>query len=300
MALAAPVAARADLPILAIPWTRALPPRPGVPAPAHPAAPCSPAAPSCVDAVVSRMIRAWRPLDQACDHRAVFALTYLITTQGFRRYLSDVRGSQFFADEPWIIELDRTFADLYFSAVSRYRTGTAPPAWRIAFDAAGSGRTNGVQDLFLGMNAHIQRDLPVALAAAGLVDGRGVSHKGDHDRVNAILTAVLDPIEAELVRRYDPLFGTADVSPIPADEQAALEMLKAWREGAWRNAERLALARTRAARARVMAQIEAASQAWALLIQAPDFSWYRASRDAYCRRNDRNRPPGGTRNANSA
>lgn len=290
-----PLVARADHPLGNIPWPNLLPPRPGVSAPADPLEPCDPAAPSCVDGVIRRMIRAWTPLDRSCDHRAVFALTYLITTQGFREFLSDRRGSAFFADEPAIIQLDRAFADLYFDAVARYGAGTAPPAWRIAFDAARSGRTNAVQDIFLGMNAHIQRDLPVALSGVGLVDEHGASRKPDHDRVNDILASVLDGIEDELAARYDPLISLADAKPSPADEEGALEMLKSWREGAWRNAERLATATTDAERATIMTQIETVSEAWARLISAPDFSWYAPTRDAYCFQRNASRPPGGTR-----
>ncbi len=300
LAIVVPATASADHPFGNIPWPNRLPSRPGVSGPADPSTPCSPAAPSCVDGVIRQMIRVWRPLDDVCDHRAVFALTYLMTTQGFRRYLSDVRGSPFFADEPAVIQLDRTFANLYFDAVSRYRSGSAPPAWRIAFDAARSGRTNAVQDIFLGMNAHIQRDLPVALSSVGLVDAHGVSRKPDHDRVNDILSAVLDDIENELAARYDPMIRLADASPSPADEEGALETLKSWREGAWRNAERLALARSDAERASVMAQIEAVSTAWARIIEAADFSWYAPTRDAYCLKRSLSRPPGGTKNANSA
>jgi uncharacterized protein DUF5995 len=295
VALAAPLAARADHPLGNIPWPNLLPPRSGVTSPASPLQPCAPATPECVDGVIQQMTEAWTPLDDACDHRAVFALTYLITTQGFRDYLSDRRDPAFFAEEPAVIQLDRAFATLYFDAVAQYGAGDAPPAWRIAFDAARSGRTNAVQDVFLGMNAHIQRDLPVALAGVGLVDADGASRKPDHDRVDEILSAVLDGIEDELADRYDPMISLADASPSPADEEGALETLKAWREEAWRNAERLALAKTDAQRANVMAQIETVSETWAHVIAAADFSWYSPTRDAYCFQRKASRPPGGTK-----
>jgi hypothetical protein len=296
----APVVATADHPLGNIPWPNLLPPMPGVAAPAHPAEPCHPAKPRCVDGVIDDMVRAWEPQDASCDHRAVFALTYLITTQGFRGYLSDVRGSAFFEDEPGIIQLDRTFANLYFAAVEQYIDGQAPPAWRIAFQAADSGRSNAIQDLFLGMNAHIQRDLPVALAAVGLVDETGASRRADHNRVNEILSAVLDDIEDEVAARYDSMISLFDASPSPVDEEGALEVLKSWREGAWRNAERLTLAKSDAERAVVMQQIEAYAETWARIISAADFSFDSARRDAYCGQRNASRPPGGTKNANSA
>jgi hypothetical protein len=299
VALTAPLGASADHPLGNIPWPDLLPPLPGVPAPSHPAEPCGPAPqPSCVDGVIADMVAGWEPLDHACDERAVFALTYLITTEAFRTFLSDAPNGPFFADEAAIIQLDREFADLYFAAFEGYGTGTAPPAWRIAFDAATQNRTNAVQDVFLGMNAHIQRDLPVALAAVGLVDTAGRSRKPDHDRVNQILSGVLDEIEDEIARRYDSSISFFDASPSPVDEVGSLELLKSWRELAWRNAERLTLARTATERAVVMAQIEAYSQLWATLIAAPDSSFYSATRTAYCEERLA-RPPGGTMNANA-
>jgi hypothetical protein len=262
-----------------IPWTTLLPPRPGVPPPAEPAIPCGEQpTPQCVDQVIADMVAGWEPLDADCDARAVFALTYLLTTEAFRATL----GTGFFDDESAIINLDRVFANLYFSAYEGYASGTAPPAWTIAFDKATGLQTNAVQDVFLGMNAHINRDLPVALAAVGLVRADGSSRKPDHDAVNEILSDVLDHIQDELARLYDPMFSLSDASPSPIDEMGSLEVLKSWREGAWRNAERLALARSDAERDAVMAQIEAYSTAWARIISAMDFSWYAPRRFAYC------------------
>ncbi|MGH2785625.1 MAG: DUF5995 family protein [Actinomycetota bacterium] len=278
LVLTVPGAAGADHPLGNVPWSTLLPPR-EVAGPAVPAQPCGAQPTSaCVDGVIADMVENFEPLDTACDPRAVFALTYLLTTEAFRETLD----TGFFADQDAIIQLDRVFADLFFAATDAYETGDAPPAWTIAFDAATAGRTNAVQDLFLGMNAHIQRDLPVALAAVGLVAPDGSSRKPDHDAVNEILAGVLDYIEGEVGRLYDPLVTFADASPSPVDEMGALEMLKLWREGAWRNAERLTLARTDAERASVMKQIETYATVWAQLIAAADFGWYSARRSAYC------------------
>lgn len=279
VALVAPIPAGADHPLGNVPWSTLLPPRPGAPAAASPAIPCGAEPTSgCVDDVIAEMILNWEPLDTSCDARAVFALTYLITTEAFRTTLD----TGYWDDEFAIINLDREFADLFFTATKEYEDGTAPPAWTIAFDAARSGKTNGAQDVFLGMNAHIQRDLPFALAAVGLVKDDGSSRKPDHDRVNEVLSGVQDEIQDELARLYDPLFTWTDASPSPVDEMGSLEMLKLWREGAWRNAERLTFARNEAERAQVAASIEAYSTLWATIMAAPDFGFYAERRLAYC------------------
>jgi hypothetical protein len=283
-ALAAAPSARADHRDLHLPLFELLPPQP-TPTSVQPHAVGTCARPSirCVEQVVAEMTRRWKPLDRACDHRAVFALTYLRTTEGFLRTLR--RDSRFFEDFDYIVWEDVLFADYYFRAYDAYVRGSGfvPDAWRTAFGAALRGDANGGQDVLLGMNAHIQRDLPYVLAELGLRKPDGQSRKADHDKVNRILTQVLDPIQDEAAERYDPYFTTTDLKPSPAEEISILELLKSWREGAWRNAERLLNAQSPAERALVEQSIESNARQWAEQMAAPQQPGYRAQRDAHCR-----------------
>src|SRR5215213_828729 len=43
----------------------------------------------CVDAVIREMQRRFDPLATACDHDAIFSLTYLRTTEEYRRTIED-------------------------------------------------------------------------------------------------------------------------------------------------------------------------------------------------------------------
>jgi hypothetical protein len=108
-----------------------------------------------------------------------------------------------------------------------------------------------------------------------------VSHKPDHDAVNAINAAVFDPIEKYIAAHYDPSFAVFDL-PVPAEELGALELVKAWREGAWRNGERLLNAEPSERRA-VVEQIRATSRLWAELISSGGLPGTRETRDAFCR-----------------
>jgi hypothetical protein len=241
----------------------------------------------CPDDVIDEMYRRWRPLDRRCDHRAVFALTYLRTTEEFLR--TERRNPRFFSDNRWINHEDAVFAELYFRAYDRYFAGRpVPAAWRIAFETNRSGDETAIGDLLLGMNAHINRDLPYTLAHVGLVKPRGASRKPDHDRVNAFLDRVIDPVQRELARRYDPMFTWTDAEPSPLDEVGALQMVRGFRENAWRNAERLVNADTSAERSRVRQSIEAESEVGAQTIRAMFFApGYGATRDAHCRARSR-------------
>jgi len=62
-----------------------------------------------------------------------------------------------------------------------------------------------------------------------------------------------------------------------------MELVKTWREGVWRNAERLLNAKTSAERRQVADQIETNAATWARFMAAPQQPGYRATRDAYCR-----------------
>jgi hypothetical protein len=265
-----------------LPWPEHLPPQQvTTEAQLGPLRNCRRARLRCVRRVVARMTRRWQQLDAGCDHRAVFALTYLRTTEGFLKTITEQR--RFFRHRRWVIYEDVLFADFYFRAFDRYLRGRqVPEAWRIAFDAAAGGATNAGHDVFLGMNAHIQRDLPYVLAKVGLRTPGGRSRKPDHDRVNRILTAVLDPIEDEVARRYDPMFTLADAKPSPVEELTALELLKSWREGAWRNAERLLNARSASERREVAQSIETWSRIWAETIRAGETPGYASVRDPHC------------------
>src|SRR5439155_22923460 len=187
----------------------------------------------CPEGVIAEMNRRWRPLNNRCDHKAVFALTYLRTTQEFFRTVK--REPHFSSDPAWINHEDTVFAQLYFNPSDAWTRGRSlPGAWRVAFQAAESPNVTGIGDLALGMSAHINRDLPFALAHVGLVKPDGTSRKPDHDKVNVFLDRVADPLQDELARRYDPIFKQTDAGPSPLDETGVLQAVREWREQAWR------------------------------------------------------------------
>ena len=238
----------------------------------------------CVDAVIREMRRRFDPLASACDHDAIFSLTYLRTTEEYRRAIED---PTFFEDTPFVNHEDAVFARYYFEAYDNWNAGrlaAVPQAWAIAFRAADQRAVSAAGNVALGINAHVQRDLPFVLAAIGMVKPDGSSRKPDHDRVNEFLNRVADELYPEIARRFDP---TIDDSELPgtADNFAEFQIIPTWREIAWRNAERLVSARTLKTRAQVAADIEAyaASQAQTLHASyqyAPLGN--SAARDAYC------------------
>jgi len=240
---------------------------------------------ACVQHTIAAMQTRFDPLAASCDHAAVFALAYLRTTQ---TYLDSTRTAGYFTDPAFVNHEDAAFAAMYFGAIDDWNAGhldRVPPAWRIALQAGQDRSVTGNGDLLLGMNARVNRDLPFVLAAIGLVAPDGTSRKPDHDKINVMLNHVVQPLIDEEAARFDP--GTKTVqTPYGVGYTGLMQMLVAWRESAWRAAERLVSAPDPAARAQVAADIEASAASEARAIKAsssylPPVS-STAGRDQFC------------------
>jgi Family of unknown function (DUF5995) len=284
LALASPAGAIAeDAPFVG--WTTLLP---GLSLPYDASSPddCIAGRVQCVDRTIREMTKRFDGLASSCDHNAIFSLTYLRVTEAYRDTV--VQDPSFFDDTPFVNHEDRVFALYYLSAYDNWADGhieNVAPAWRIAFDAAKTHTVSAAGDLLLGINAHVQRDLPLVLYSIGLVRPDWTSRKPDHDRVNIILNRVEDDIIAELARRFDPTIDDSNL-PTGIDDAGLFQLLASWREKAWRNAEALAAAATPEQRDVVEQAIEDDAETEARSIVAstsyPPLSGGSAARDAYC------------------
>lgn len=261
-------------------WVQTLPPvdvsgdvQPG------PVAHCKKPKLKCVRVTIRRM----RDLQSrlGCDHRAVFATTYLTLTETYYELLLD--QPDFVEDRKYLFTEVAQFANYYFRTVRAHdQRNRVPPAWEIALDTAAEGEVNGAQDMLLGINAHVQSDMPFVVAELGLETPAGKSRKPDHDVVNAVLRMAYQRVVDEVERRYDPLLAFTNPDGVPADDTAGLEMVRTWREGVWRNAERLTNAKSEEERREVARSIEDNAAQWAQGIAAFETPGDRARRDAYC------------------
>jgi len=120
---------------------------------------------------------------------------------------------------------------------------------------------------------------------SGLTFPDGTSRKVDHDKVNQFLNAVLDPLLAEEAARFDPATDDAR-DPLLLGYTSTFQLLAAWRETAWRNAERLVDAPDASSRAQVAQSIEDYAELVGQSLKVagsyvPPLTTS-ASRDAYC------------------
>src|SRR6478735_4582623 len=150
--------------------------------------------------VLDRMTTLLDTMPESLESRRSFLATYLRTT---RAVGASIRHGDF-EDPAW----DVAFADLYLDALesdlSSDQDRRAPRPWRLAFAAPED--LAPLRHVLLGINAHINYDLPLALlrvisdadfADAGVVDRR----RRDHERIDAVLSGRVADEDDELAAR---------------------------------------------------------------------------------------------------
>ena len=168
-----------------------------------------------------------------------FNQLYLAVTTAVR----DSLGHATFNDGPWLSKLDVVFANLFLDALGKADPDVsgAPSAWRPLLAARADKGLAKIQFALAGMNAHINRDLPVAIIEIYQMDRAGPQtasdrHYADYERVNGIL----DTIETQVKRVFTTgIIGVADVAAGQIDDILAMWSVRAARDAAWTHAELL-------------------------------------------------------------
>lgn len=238
-----------------------------------------------VEALVARMEALLAPLVDAGDPRRYFLTVYLRTTRAVAAEIA--AGS--FADPPWAARWDVAFADLYLDAVEQWGTdGTAPGPWRAAFAAAeGPERLPPVRHVLLGMNAHINFDLPQALLAVISdeefdVPALVARRQADHERIDEILASRVAAEDRELRKEEGPGDRRLlDRLLTPWQRRASRTFLKEGREKVWRNALVLSEARRRGHLDQRLAELEVLCTRRIADLRAPGQVVPRLARDGF-------------------
>jgi hypothetical protein len=201
------------------------------------------------------------------DRRAVFATGYLNMTLEIGRR---VQGSSFL-DPAWAARYAACFANLYRTALLAFEQGridAVPKPWRIAFETSRAGHGLILQDLLLGMNAHINHDLPLALVEV-TIDPEREKRRRDHFAVNEAIRAATDPVQEQVARLYAPVLRLLDIGFKRLDEDVANFSVAKARLNAWVSAIALAGAADEDERAAVLDSISDRASVMAKLILAP-------------------------------
>jgi hypothetical protein len=149
-----------------------------------------------VDRIVSQLELRTQTL--RCEHHRYFLGTYRRTTAAVGKAVDD----SWFEDPSWVERWDVAFAQLYLDAIDAHQgAGRVPRPWRLAFDAPGS--LPPLRHVLLGINAHVNYDLPQALLAvisdADFTDAELMaSRQRDHERIDRVLAARVGAEDAAL------------------------------------------------------------------------------------------------------
>ena len=175
------------------------------------------------------------------DGVACFSRLYLAVTEGVQAQLTEPR----FADARFLARLDVVFAGLFFSALEAFdnHAASVPHAWLPLFEQRARRGIAPLQFALAGMNAHINRDLPVALVATGGEFGIelevGSPQHADFERVNGLLAAVEGQVKqrylAGWLRSLDRVLHRVD----RIDDVVAMWDVGRARNAAWANGEAL-------------------------------------------------------------
>jgi hypothetical protein len=177
----------------------------------------------------------------ARDLRGVFADCYRVMTAR----MSDGVLAGDFDDAAWVSRLRDRFADYYFDALDAYASTTGEPpcpeTWRIALDACARPGCHPLEALLLGINAHINHDLALALVDVlddwpRLDDRQRAGRHRDHDRVNDIIRATTDEVQRDVVAAWSPAASRLDAVFGRVDEWAFGELVEHWRTQVWADA----------------------------------------------------------------
>src|SRR5262245_4581119 len=181
-----------------------------------------------LDDIIARSIREQSRL-------GYFAALYRKVTLTVKEGIAEGR----FENGPRMERLDVTFANRYLEAMDQFRRGQQPTrCWLVAFKAAGAWRPIILQQLLLGMNAHINFDL--GIAAAEIAPGDELpSLRHDFDEINNILAGLLGQVQSEIgkVSPWIRFLGSIDPTADDAIVNFSLDKARAW---AWDLATMLA------------------------------------------------------------
>lgn len=210
---------------------------------------------------MENLIEAWQQSD---DQRSVFLRCYYMMT---RNMVQAVEAGEFH-DTTWVRRLLQHFAGYYFDALNAYdhHHPTTPLVWQYAHDAALNPHTHNLQRLLLGVNAHINYDLILALADLLqpewkiLGAEKLLQRQTDHRHVNEVLGQTVDAVQDQIIAPLEPQLKLLDNLLGRVDEWLISRLITQWREEVWENALMMLSIEDSLAREIFRQQIETSTQ----------------------------------------
>ncbi len=193
--------------------------------------------------IVTRMQLLLQQWEDKSDHKVVFLRCYQMMTKNMLLAIDQ----QEFKDPAWVNRLLHRFADYYFVALEAYEQdpATAPVAWQLAHSSANNPNNLPLQNLLLGINAHINYDLVLSLVDllgsewSNLSDDRRAERYFDHCHVNEIISRTIDAVQDQILEPSMPVMDLLDQLLGKYDELIVSRLITQWRDNVWESATRL-------------------------------------------------------------
>ena len=193
-----------------------------------------------VESVARTMQERYDGLAPGQQHLGEFLGTYRRTTLAVGKA---VDGGEF-EDPEWVERWDVAFAELYVEALDAHLSGGRPSRpWRLAFEAPPD--LQALRHVLLGINAHVNYDLPQALLAVisdeefadpALMAAR----RRDHERIDGVLASRVAAEDAQLGAHGRTL---TDRVLQPLNRLSSKRFLREARVKVWHNTAELQAAR---------------------------------------------------------
>lgn len=236
--------------------------------------------------LIARMEAMQESLDASGDGRRHWHGVYRRGTVAVRDEIA--RGG--FTDPVWLERWDLYFADIYLDAMEAWDAGREPTApWKVAFSAASDASLPPLRHVLLGLNAHVNFDLPQALIGvisdAEFADPEVMSRRyADHKHVDDVLVARVGNEDREISAAAAPgQRSFLDRVLTPLNRAGSRRFLKEARAKVFRNARALSMARAAGpdALAARLAQLEALCGAKVAELRAPGQVLLRLTRHGF-------------------
>jgi len=199
------------------------------------AAPATPEPAETIDQVIAALDSIIQWAWEAKSRLGYFAALYRRVTRSVKDGIDQGK----FQNGPLLERLDVVFANRYLTAFEQFRSGQPPTlSWQLAFKSAKAWYPLIVQQLLIGINAHINLDLGIAAAAVAPGD-QLPGLKTDFDQINAVLAGLVGAVEQE-IGKVSPWIHWLQKFGLRTETAIINFSLEAARDHAWSEATKLA------------------------------------------------------------
>ncbi len=160
---------------------------------------------------------------------AFFPVLYLKVTERIKNGILN----QEFEDNQRMEKLDVNFANRYIEAYNLEAKKESPTqSWKNAFEASNRSGLIIMQHLLLGINAHINLDLGIAVAQT-IREGDDLSNiQNDFNKINEVLASMVNDVQTR-IEKVSPLFYLLEKIGNGKEDKVVTFSINVARDGAW-------------------------------------------------------------------